>query len=336
MAQLIQFRRGTAAAWTLANPVLASGEIGFETDTNLYKIGNGVDNWSELYYGGLNPELGVITFEAVSSEPSVPSAGSLRLYAKSIGGRILPKILGPSGVDTILQPSFFSNGIQCYLPGTSSTPQAIGGPALTSVGTISHPALTTTNLRTQTSRFNVLSGAAANSAAEARSSFLRVWRGDVAGLGGFFVRMRFAIVSAVANQRSFFGFTSSTSAIATTQETRALTNMFGIGNGLGETTLRTYQNDGSGNATETNLGVNFPANDSTMVYDLTIFANPNDDRIYWQITNLTNGEVATGEWLEIDLPISTTFLTWHCYMNNGGTAAAVNFDVMRIYTETDY
>lgn len=336
MAQLIQFRRGTAAAWTLANPVLASGEIGFETDTNLYKIGNGVDNWSELYYGGLNPELGVITFEAVDSELSVPSAGSLRLYAKSIGGRILPKILGPSGLDTPLQPSFFSNGIQCYMPGTSTTPQAIGGPSLTAVGTVSHPNLASTNLRTQTSRFNLISAATANSAAEFRSAFLRIWRGDTAGLGGFFHRCRFSIVSTTSNQRSFFGFTTSTSATSTTQEPRALTNMFGVGNGLGETTLRMYQNDGSGNATEVNLGAEFPANDPTAVYDLTLFAAANSDRITWQITNLTTGATATGEWLEADLPTSTTFLCWHGYMNNGGTAAAVNFDIMRVYTETDY
>lgn len=53
MAQQIQFRRGTAAAWTAANPVLMSGELGLETDTSLFKIGNGVTSWNSLSYGGL-------------------------------------------------------------------------------------------------------------------------------------------------------------------------------------------------------------------------------------------------------------------------------------------
>ena len=53
MAVQIQFRRGTAAEWTASNPVLAQGEMGLETDTNQFKIGNGLNNWSALSYGGL-------------------------------------------------------------------------------------------------------------------------------------------------------------------------------------------------------------------------------------------------------------------------------------------
>ena len=48
----IQVRRGTAAQWTSANPTLASGEWGFETDTNKVKIGNGSTAWASLAYSG--------------------------------------------------------------------------------------------------------------------------------------------------------------------------------------------------------------------------------------------------------------------------------------------
>ena len=47
----IQFRRDTAAAWTAANPTLAAGELGLETDTSYYKIGNGSTAWTSLAYG---------------------------------------------------------------------------------------------------------------------------------------------------------------------------------------------------------------------------------------------------------------------------------------------
>lgn len=50
MATRMQQRRGTAAQWTSANPVLAAGEIGFETDTNKFKIGNGSTAWASLSY----------------------------------------------------------------------------------------------------------------------------------------------------------------------------------------------------------------------------------------------------------------------------------------------
>lgn len=46
----IQVRRGTAATWTSANPTLTAGELGFETDTGKYKIGNGVTAWAALAY----------------------------------------------------------------------------------------------------------------------------------------------------------------------------------------------------------------------------------------------------------------------------------------------
>lgn len=44
----IQHRRGTATQWASANPVLESGEIGIETDTNTFRIGNGTDPYLSL------------------------------------------------------------------------------------------------------------------------------------------------------------------------------------------------------------------------------------------------------------------------------------------------
>lgn len=49
----MQQRRDTAANWTLANPVLAAGEIGVETDTLRFKVGDGTSAWSSLAYVGL-------------------------------------------------------------------------------------------------------------------------------------------------------------------------------------------------------------------------------------------------------------------------------------------
>lgn len=47
---VIKLRRGTAAQWTTANPVLAAGEMGIETDTNKSKYGDGTTAWSSLSY----------------------------------------------------------------------------------------------------------------------------------------------------------------------------------------------------------------------------------------------------------------------------------------------
>jgi hypothetical protein len=50
MATRMQQRRGTAAQWTAANPILSAGEIGFETDTGQFKIGDGTTAWDDISY----------------------------------------------------------------------------------------------------------------------------------------------------------------------------------------------------------------------------------------------------------------------------------------------
>lgn len=50
MATRMQQRRGTAAQWTSADPILEAGELGFESDTSKFKIGDGINQWSDLDY----------------------------------------------------------------------------------------------------------------------------------------------------------------------------------------------------------------------------------------------------------------------------------------------
>ncbi len=54
----LQFRRGTGTEWSNANPTLASGEMGIETDTSRFKVGNGSTAWNSLSYGGIQGPTG--------------------------------------------------------------------------------------------------------------------------------------------------------------------------------------------------------------------------------------------------------------------------------------
>jgi hypothetical protein len=45
---IITVRKGTASQWTSSNPVLASGEPGYDLSNNILKIGDGVSNWNNL------------------------------------------------------------------------------------------------------------------------------------------------------------------------------------------------------------------------------------------------------------------------------------------------
>jgi len=80
----IKIRRGLASAWT--NQVLDAGEIGFETDTLRFKVGNGSTAWSSLSYakGDLpasptisNPTLtGTVTMTGATVTGGTISGGS--------------------------------------------------------------------------------------------------------------------------------------------------------------------------------------------------------------------------------------------------------------------
>lgn len=83
----IQLRRDTAANWTSANPVLGAGEMGIETDTDQFKVGDGTTAWSSLAYGGIQGPAGAngtdgvvaatapITYDAGTSTVGIDQTG---------------------------------------------------------------------------------------------------------------------------------------------------------------------------------------------------------------------------------------------------------------------
>lgn len=340
MSVTIQLRRGTASEWSTANPVLAVGEIGVVTDDLSYKIGDGSTAWNSLAARELTGEFTAITFKSygATSEPSAPSAGDLLVYSKDVAGRQMLKQKGPSGLDTQIQEAIYNTGLETILPNATTALSNIGTATFTAVGTISHPALAVGNLRLSTRRAIVTSAATANSASELRLTTTRCWRGDAAGLGGFFGVFRFGCSTAVAGQRLFVGLTSATTAIATTQDPAALTNCVGIGNASADANLQILHNDGAGTCTKVNLGASFPVPSSVnnALYDLTLFAKANDSEIGWRVVRLDTGDAVSGTITTADVPSSTTFLAPHLYVNNNGVASAVILDFFRYYLSSDY
>ncbi len=74
MATRMQQRRGTASQWSTANPILNAGEMGWESDTNKFKIGDGTNHWADLDYfidqsSTVNPSFGTsIVFEGATAD----------------------------------------------------------------------------------------------------------------------------------------------------------------------------------------------------------------------------------------------------------------------------
>jgi hypothetical protein len=129
MAVQIQLRNGTAAQWTSANPTLAVGELGAETDTGKFKIGTGSTAWNSLAYAA----VGTVTSVAQSFTGGIVSvAGS----PVSTSGTLALTVAGTSGG----VPYFSSGTAWASSAALAANALVIGGgagaaPATTTTGT---------------------------------------------------------------------------------------------------------------------------------------------------------------------------------------------------------
>ena len=82
---IIQFalRGDTLARWTQFNPILSDREFVLETDTNKFKIGDGVNNYLNLPYGGLEGPIGPVGpgLEIIGTVPTVGANAQTTLNA---------------------------------------------------------------------------------------------------------------------------------------------------------------------------------------------------------------------------------------------------------------
>ena len=87
----IQNRRDTAANWTSTNPTLASGEIGVESNTGKFKIGDGSTAWTSLLYApaGLASTATSLVGGAAGSLPYQSGANTTTMLSVGTSGQVL-------------------------------------------------------------------------------------------------------------------------------------------------------------------------------------------------------------------------------------------------------
>lgn len=82
MKTRIVIRNDIAANWVASNPILLKGELGIETDTNKFKIGDGVKAWKDLAY---SPEIDA---NAVTLTGDITATYSFGKYTPDSTGRV--------------------------------------------------------------------------------------------------------------------------------------------------------------------------------------------------------------------------------------------------------
>lgn len=137
-----QFRRGTGAEWSAANTVLAPGEMGIDTDTYRFKIGDGNTAWNNLTYSPVadGPQ------GALQYNDSNAIAGSSNLVYTdgetfSIAGNILPQanVTYSLGNATLRWANLFLAGNTIDLGGSQIKSDTDGAIVLVPPVTIANP-----------------------------------------------------------------------------------------------------------------------------------------------------------------------------------------------------
>lgn len=78
---VIQIRKGNTNDWLTSNPVLSSGEPGYDLDSNILKVGDGQQNWSNLSPVGANISSGSVCSPFSSGQIGQIKIDSNFLYA---------------------------------------------------------------------------------------------------------------------------------------------------------------------------------------------------------------------------------------------------------------
>jgi len=338
MATKIQLRGDTAANWTSVNPILAAREMGVETDTMFYKIGNGTNAWNSLGYGGLAVAgtATVIDYTGIAV-PSAPATGHLKVFTQAMAGRMMLRSVPPLGLPYSLQPALFQSNVFWIAPGSAAAYTGMGQ-IVAATGTISHPV--------QTEQFgylaNQITAATANATCGVGATNATYIRGSmVNAANGFFYKTRilfpdatYDTTGAATGSRIFAGLTSNTFAGMVNAST-VPTGDYCAFSRNNETSFRVETNwqfitRDNATLTITDTTMPFAVN---KVFDMYIYCPPQWNRIYWRIDNVTDGTTAEGSVIDT-LPTGTVFMRAGVQL---GTVNAIarNLRFQHLYAESD-
>lgn len=277
---------------------------------------------------------------AATTDPSPPASGLL-LYAKSMAGRLLPKILGPIGIDTALQVGLHGNAVMVISPANGTAAPNVWGGSLTSAATMSSQiTIASANPWQATWRKRFQTSTSAGNVSGMRTPYAQYFRGS-AGYGGFFFRAQFGHNINLNGGQKFIGLCASLTAIGTAANSvSALLNMCGVGYDSSDASSGNWYflcNDGSGTATKVDLGSGAARANTTHGYDLVMVAPQNGaTTLYVFIRNLHDGTVILDTSYTTDLPTLNVGMAFKCEVTNAAVAAADNIECAKVYIETDY
>ncbi len=270
--------------------------------------------------------------------PATPAADHVGVFGRRIAGRMFPAFIGPSGLDSAVQPFLARNRTALWQANGNGTTTTVWGLPMAAAGTGQSRNVATTNFFSRMRRVAYTTGTTAGTVVGIRHSAAQVTTGNGAGLGGFMMVIRFGVETMTANGRSFVGAVSNTAAPANVNPA-SLLNCIGMARIDGQNTWHIVSG-GSTAQPPIDLGANFPADSNGVdVYELALFAPPGEaGKVHWLVTRLNTSDVASGtlQGGAAVLPAATVLLAAvNAWISNNTNAAANVITFSSVYLETD-
>lgn len=330
---------GGNSAWVASHGTgwaLSNGATGHSFDASFGANAGYVMSWKKdtTFKAGLTSDA-VFEQRPAAAVPSAPSTGST-LFAREISGRTLPWVRGRRGAAFPLQRSFANSSIVWARGKSGANTLDTMGVTFTSTGSAAAPtpAATSTLVSAIRARVSTVGSAANTSYGQREASGHRFHRGNVSGLGGFYIVFRVGFAAQPSDFRFFMGLSSTTTAL-TAGEPSSVTNLLGIGLDSGDSAVQFMHNDGSGTATKSSSALSKPG--TTELWEFSLFCESNGSSVYMRAENLNSGVSGMEYTASSDLPAADLMMGLHLHCNTGPTGGVTSsLDVVSVYAETDF
>ena len=265
--------------------------------------------------------------------PATPAPGYTSLFAKSQGGRQMPAFIGPSGLDSVLQPHMAKNGwAQWKITPNSTTVSAIGTAALTATGTATAANYAVTSLHTRTTRMDYLVTTAAATAVAGYRVATNIYR-VTDGFHHIF-RVAPATGTATLTTNRFFCGMSTATAAPTDVDPLTVLNSCGVGYAGGDANWQIYF--GGTAVVKVDTGMVKPSVDRDGPFSVIIFAPPGGSYIGVRLVNeITGVAFETTTSTTANIMAATTAAGPRAYHSVGATSSVVGLTLFAGYVETD-
>jgi len=280
-----------------------------------------------------------IVMKCVTNEPPTPTADTLAIYTKKMGGKAVVKTKDEFGVDFSLQTSFWDNNIVMWNC-TNATAGLWIGTVGTTAGSFANTLPSSGSLSATIKRAlysNVVT--TANQVLGVYGSENLFFIGPAPSFGGFYFYSRFTFDVWSNGGRLFTGLSAVATATAIiTSNPSTATNIHTCGFAVDDTNAGViYFITNNGTTTTKQIVSGIPPIISNRAYDTYIYCAPNGNTIYWRIEDLVGGTTVSGS-QTLTLPGSSSFMRPYCVASNAALTPvnSIRLGVNKIYLETDY